>query len=137
MNARRVSLGSDAEEDLNLDLLSSAAIGDATPEPPFMAGTRSLMLAVLEDAVRCFLDGGKYVSEEARNWIYSNRRSWPFAFVVVCETLRLEPSAVRRMLAQMKAKKVHSRQTIPRARKNVRRPGRVCTRKSARAAFAG
>jgi hypothetical protein len=36
------------------------------------------------------------------------------------------------MLHQMKVDKVSSRQAIPRARKNVRVPGRVCLRASRR-----
>ena len=86
------------------------------------------MLAVLEDAIRCYLDGGKHLSEEAQMWIENNRRHSPFTFVIVSETLGLDPQAVRVMLRQMKARRVNSRRAIPRARKNVRAAGRVCNR---------
>lgn len=132
---RRVALSlgiapSSADDDLEIDLLTSGALGGDCDRP--LTGTRALMLAVLEDAIRCYLDGRKQVSEEAERWIKANWRGSPFTFVIVCETLKLDPSAVRNSLEKMKKAKVSSRDAIPRARNNVRVPGRVCTRKSSR-----
>jgi hypothetical protein len=87
------------------------------------------MLAVLEDGIRCFLGRAKLVAEEAELWIRSHRRSSPFAFVVVCETLGLDPDAVRTTVWRMKAEHISPRQAIPRSRNNVRVPGRVHLRK--------
>ncbi len=118
------------DEELEIDLLRSGAIGGGDPDRTPITGTRALMLAVLEDAIRCYLDGRKHISEEAERWIKANWRGSPFTFVIVCETLRLDPQAVRCSLDKMKSAQVSSRAAIPRARNNVRVPGRVCTRKS-------
>jgi hypothetical protein len=133
---RRVALSlgiapSASDEELEIDLLSSSPLGGDADRAP-ITGTRALMLAVLEDAIRCYLDGRKHASEEAERWIMANWRESPFTFVIVCETLRLDPEAVRRSLREMKKAKVSSRDAIPRARNNVRVPGRVCTRKPSR-----
>jgi len=117
------------DEELEIDLLSSSSIGGGDPNRTPITGTRALMLAVLEDAIRCFLDGGRRVSDEAERWIKANWRSSPFSFVIICETLRLDPQAVRCMLDKMKAARVSSRDALPRARNNVRVPGRVCLRR--------
>ena len=65
-------------------------------------GERRLMIAVLEDAVHCFM---KYLRSsdpkqrqlyrEAEEWIMGGDRSWFFSFENVCETLDLEPAYVR------------------------------------------
>lgn len=117
------------DEELEIDLLSTSNLagGDADRGP--VTGTRALMLAVLEDAIRCYLDGRGRLCEEAERWIKANWRSSPFSFVIVCETLRLDPGAVRTMLERIKATKISSRTAIPRARRNVRVPGRVCSSK--------
>ena len=116
------------DEELDLDMLRGPLSGDDTERRPF-TGTRALMLAVLEDAIRCYLDARGRVADEAERWIKANWRESPFSFVIVCETLRLDPQAVRRTLEKLKLAKVSSRRAIPRARRNVRAAGRVCTRK--------
>lgn len=117
------------DEELDIDLLRSSNIGGGDPDRTPITGTRALMLAVLEDAIRCYLDGRKSISQEAERWLKANWRDSPFSFVIVCETLRLDPQAVRCMLDRMKEAKVSSRDALPRARNNVRVPGRVCIRR--------
>lgn len=117
------------DEELEIDLLSTSNLAGGDPDHGPLTGTRALMLAVLEDAIRCYLDGRGRVCEEAERWIKANWRGSPFCFVIVCETLRLDPQAVRAMLERIRASKVSSRTAIPRARRNVRVPGRVCSGK--------
>ena len=85
------------------------------------------MLAVLEDAVRAYLGGSRLLVQEAECWISSARRESPFAFVVVCETLGLDPAAVGKTLQHMKSQNL-PRRALPRSRHNVRAPGRVYAR---------
>lgn len=66
---------------------------------------RRLRLAVLEDAIDTFLKYGlsrnpneKILFEEARMWIDSGGREWPFSFLNICEVLGLDPSYIRRGL---------------------------------------
>ncbi len=94
-----------------------------------LTGTRALMLAVLEDGIRSYLGTSKLLVQDAEYWIFSHRRYSPFAFPVVCEILGLNPDAVRRTLRRMKDDNVSPRQAIPRARQNVRVPGRVHPRR--------
>ena len=63
-----------------------------------LSGPRRLMLgvfmAVLDDLRRYPRDTKQY--REAYAWLGSTDEVWPYAFVPVCETLGLDPSAVRR-----------------------------------------
>ena len=65
-------------------------------------GPRALMLAVLEDAVRCLEEGrrrsnyrARRLAVEAEAWVRSGRRKWPFSFVNICEVLGFDVDAMR------------------------------------------
>src|SRR4051812_31433597 len=62
----------------------------------------SLVAAIFGDAVRCARRAGGSVthrqSSEAREWIASERRDWPFTFVNVCDFLGIDPKTVRTRL---------------------------------------
>lgn len=88
-------------------------------------GTKALMLAVLEDAIRCYLGARSAARSEAECWFESSRATWPFSFIVVCQTLGLAPDAVRAAVQRMRAKGLSARDAIPRSRPNVRRTGRL------------
>ena len=70
---------------------------------------KALMLAVLEDAIRTLLGGGKergissrMLARSARAWLVSRDRRWPFSFVSICEALGFEPCGIRdTLLSQM------------------------------------
>jgi hypothetical protein len=66
---------------------------------------RRLMLAVLSDAIVLFQTRAPAVPsarehdcEEARRWILSNDRAWPYSFVNVCEALGIAFQPLRRAL---------------------------------------
>ena len=68
---------------------------------------RTLLLAILEDGVRCYQEniyasGGKRrtLFEEARDWLFSDDTGWFCSFVSVCTLLNLEPNYIRRGLRQ-------------------------------------
>lgn len=87
-------------------------------------GTKALMLAVLEDGIRSYLGNKRIIADEAECWIFSRSRESPFTFMVVCETLGLDPDAVRVRVRGMKHAHVSNR-ALRRSRHNVRIPGRV------------
>jgi len=71
-------------------------------------GEKRLMLAVLEDAVKCALmepvprtwrcgppDARGRPWDEALRWMLDTDWDWPFSFVNICETLKISPDAVR------------------------------------------
>jgi len=66
-----------------------------------VCGEKALMLAVLEDAIRC-LDrrarSGARLAREAEAWIRANDPRWPFSFVNVCTHLEIDASRLRAAL---------------------------------------
>ena len=72
-----------------------------------MAGERRLMVAVLEDALRCFQKHvadrdpkGRQLYLDAEEWIMTDNATWFFSFPNVCATLDLDPDYVRQGLAR-------------------------------------
>ena len=119
----------DNDNDLNLPQWQPVTGGE--PRAGQLTGTKALMLAVLEDGIRSYLSVSAVLANEAEFWICSQRRQSPFSFVVVCEMLGLDPDAVRKTLKRMRSEHVSARKAMPRARHNVRIPGRVCARRPA------
>jgi len=73
-------------------------------------GERRLMIAVLEDAVNCFMKQlhatdpkARQLFLDAEEWIRANDRTWFFAFANVCDTLDLDPDYVREGLFKWRA----------------------------------
>lgn len=88
--------------------LSCAAV--LQPLAETRSGVKGLLHAVLEESIRCFLGSDPRLRFEAEQWIESGDRRWAFSFVTVCETLGLEPTAVRQALRRMQ-----QRNTSPKA----------------------
>ncbi|MBX3024877.1 hypothetical protein KF840_08195 [bacterium] len=84
-------------------------------------GVRGLMLAMLEDAVRSYLGAERRGREEAQAWIDSRQPRWVFSFATICETLGLEPSAVRLALRHMRERPEGRRRLlVAKSRPNAR-----------------
>jgi hypothetical protein len=116
----------DDHSDLTLDLQS--ILGGGEPRHSALCGIKGLLLAVLEDGIRSYLSQIPEIRSEAEYWVSSSRARSPFCFVVICETLGLEPTAVRRALERMRAQSVSSARALGRTRPNVRRAHRVSQR---------
>jgi len=116
--------------DSDLDLLRITSLGGGESRTTQYTGTKALMLAILEDGIRSFLSPVGRVRSEAEFWVRSVRNRSPFSFHGVCETLGLEPGAVRVALDRLRAKNVSPRRALGRSRPNVRRTGRLVTRRS-------
>jgi hypothetical protein len=85
-------------------------------------GVKALMLALLEDAIRAYLGPVPQRREEAAFWLHDSRRHWVFSFSVVCESLGLEPSAVRAAVRRMANRAAVIRPSaLGRSRPNSRR----------------
>jgi hypothetical protein len=66
-----------------------------------ICGEKALMLAVLEDAIRCLerrAPGAARLAREAEAWIRSSDQRWPFSFVNVCAHLDMDARRLRRAL---------------------------------------
>jgi len=59
------------------------------------------MMAVLEGGIRDYCGAAGHRCREAEVWVRSNRGE-TFSFAFVCETLGLEPTAVRHALVRLK-----------------------------------
>ena len=77
------------------------------------SGEKALMLVVLEDGIRCFQEhlrnprsNPRLLSQQAEAWMRAIDCEWPFSFNNVCETLGIDPSALRGALLAWKAKRV-------------------------------
>jgi hypothetical protein len=96
-------------------------IGGGEVRPVPLIGIRALMLAMLEDAVRAYLGSNARECEEAEAWIDSARNRWVFSFTTVCETLGLEPPAVREALARLRNRPLLERRVrLGKSRPNAR-----------------
>ena len=96
------------------------ALGGGEPRHGAYTGTKALMLAVLENAFTCYFSPRIRVRGEAERWIASDRKWAPFSFNVVCETLGLEPDAVRKAVRRLRASHEGTGPVIKRVRPNVR-----------------
>ena len=74
------------------------------------SGEKALMLAVLEDGIRCFQEHLKnprvrprLLARQAERWIRSTDWEWPFSFNNVCESLDLNPDCLRSKLLAPRA----------------------------------
>jgi hypothetical protein len=98
-------------------LTSLIGIGGGETRAVVYTGTKALMLAVLEEAIQSYLTEEPQRRDEAELWVSSRRRS-VFSFLVVCETLGLEPSAVRLALQRLRARQVPPK-AVARSRPNA------------------
>ncbi len=70
---------------------------------------KALMLAILEDAIRCFQEyfrttraRPRMLSRQAERWIRMRDWNWPFSFNNVCDALGIDPDCMRDALLRMK-----------------------------------
>jgi len=78
----------------------------------YISGEKALMLAVLEDGIRCFQEhlrnprsNPRLLSQQAEDWIRAVDYDWPFSFNNICETLGIDASALRATLLTWKAQR--------------------------------
>src|SRR5262245_56336103 len=69
------------------------------------SGVRALLLAMLEDAIRCLLTpgGSRRVAAEAESWIRGDEPDWPLSYRNVCEALGFQPDLLRRAILRRAA----------------------------------
>lgn len=92
-------------------------IGSALGSRP-MRGVEALLLAVLDDGIRCFFSSNRRIRQEASTWVEDQREQGPFSFVGLCEYFRLDPWAVRAALRTLHQRRAHLHAHIrPRGRR--------------------
>jgi len=93
------------------------------------SGEQRLMAAILEDAVAVSskpvpptTSKARHVLRETLRWLRSNDRSWTFSFLRICETLDLDPSAIRRAIRVLRGEEPREHARLSRVTELVRRP---------------
>ena len=93
------------------DTLMSAQYFENLRRRTVLEPEKSLMLAILEDAVRSYQENllsqqkrAKKLFADAAEWIAETGSAWMFSFESVCDALGLNPAYVRRGLLQWKEK---------------------------------
>jgi hypothetical protein len=124
------------------DIITPEQFYDTRRDDSAMAPVKRLMMAVLEDALRCFQNNSdaksgprKRLFAEAEQWLCGEGNDGPFSFETVCETLGIEPEFLRgglrewrnQQLAGVSARRLARRSPVVRSGKisaNSRRSGR-------------
>src|SRR2546425_12520451 len=135
---RKAAAAIEPARDRNPEALADLFAPDIILPEQFVAGARSdsyvsgekaLMLAVLEDGIRCFQEhlrnprsNPRLLSQQAEEWIRAVDYEWPFSFQNVCETLGINPESLRGALLAWKAKRLSALEagTAPHAKKVYR-----------------
>ncbi|MGD0947680.1 MAG: hypothetical protein ABSA52_09630 [Candidatus Binatia bacterium] len=116
--------------DAGFDFFGVGSLGGGDSSAGAYTGVKALMLAVLDNGIASYLSSTPRLRAEAEHWISAPGRGSPFTFPVVCETLRLEPDAVRAALRRLRDGAGGPIRSIGRRRQNVRRAGRLLVRKT-------
>jgi hypothetical protein len=99
-----------------------ATLGGGEPSSEPFTGVKALMLAVLREGIRSYLDDNWRVRQEAERWINNTKGRSVFSFNVVCETLGFEPSAISIGIRKLRAREIPP-EFIGRARPRFSRKG--------------
>ena len=90
------------EPDVMLPIQYFTLLRKQSPQGP----EYQLVIAMLQDAIECFQkfrfatdENGRGLFEDAREWLTSTDRKWPFSFENVCGILNLDADYLRRGLA--------------------------------------
>jgi hypothetical protein len=123
--------------------IAGLMVPDALTPEQYYAGVRAndlpirpikrLMLAVLEDAMRCYQTCANARSRarrrlfaEAEAWLLDRGADGPFAFETICVTLGIDPGCLRNGLRQWRMQQLNGTNPRPLARRSpVTREGRI------------
>jgi len=99
------------------------SLGGGEPRRSEYTGMKAMMVAMLEDAIQCYVSPSRRMRTDAEYWIKSSSHRPAFSFCVVCEMLGLDPDAVRRVIQGLPRRDHTRRRALPRSRPNARRGG--------------
>ena len=115
------------------DVLTPEQYYDSRRDDSTIRPVKKLMMAILEDALRCFQnyadakDGArKRLFQEAEQWLCGDGGEGPFSFETVCETLGIEPGFLRNGLREWRTQQLAGVASRRLARRSpVVRAGRI------------
>ena len=99
---------------ISLRMMHASRSGtDKLDEKKLAFPEQHLMLAVLEDAIACYMDhlkprthSGKTLFDAAEHWFFHESGDWIFSFANICETVGLDTDYVRQGLREAKQRKL-------------------------------
>lgn len=106
-------------DDVDANLLHSLISGRCSVSAG--GGVKALMVAVLEDGLRCYMSPVMWHRTQAELWMFSQRSASPFAFETLCEALGLDADAVRASMRNLAGSRTLAADSRSRSRPNVRR----------------
>jgi len=74
-----------------------------------LAKYKKLMIAVLEAAKNDSFSRKQVIRREALSWFTSKEEEWPFSFINICETLELDPDAMRKQILSLTSRPKNTR----------------------------
>ncbi len=115
------------------DVLTPEQYYDSRRDDSEIRPVKKLMMAILEDALRCFQNNAearngsrKRLFEEAEQWLCGEGGEGPFSFEMVCETLGIEPEFLRTGIKEWRRQQLEGTSTHRLARRSpVVRTGRI------------
>jgi hypothetical protein len=115
------------------DLITPDQYYEMRRDDSSIAPVKRLMMAVLEDALRCFQNNSdarngprKRLFDEAEQWLCGDTGDGPFSFETVCETLGIEPQFLRSGLKEWRNQQLAGVTTHRLARRSpVVRSGKI------------
>jgi hypothetical protein len=115
------------------DVLTPEQFYDSRRDDSSIRPVKKLMMAILEDALRCFQNNAdaktgsrKRLFNEAEAWLCGEGGEGPFSFETVCETLGIEPKFLRAGLKEWRNQQLAGVATRRLARRSpVVRSGRI------------
>ncbi|HKV53088.1 MAG TPA: hypothetical protein VJN94_00470 [Candidatus Binataceae bacterium] len=124
------------------DIITPEQFYDSRRDDSAIAPVKRLMMAVLEDALRCFQNNADAISgprkrlfADAEQWLCGEAGDGPFSFDTVCETLGIEPRFLRAGLKEWRNQQLAGNSARRLARRSpVVRSGKISatTRRSSR-----
>ncbi|HVN88557.1 MAG TPA: hypothetical protein VMT61_01950 [Candidatus Binataceae bacterium] len=124
------------------DIVTPQQYYDSRRDDSAIAPVKRLMMAILEDALRCFQNNADALSgprkrlfTEAEQWLCSDHGDGPFSFETVCETLGIEPQFLRSGLREWRDQQLAGNSARRLARRSpVVRSGKITahTRRNSR-----
>ena len=115
------------------DVITPEQFYDSRRDDSTVRPVKKLMMAILEDALRCFQNNidaksgsRKRLFQEAEVWLCGEGGEGPFSFEMVCETLGIEPEYLRSGLKEWRRQQLDGMFTRRLARRSpVVRAGRI------------
>jgi len=92
-----------------------------------ICGEKALLVAVLEDAIRCLDTCARSqmrAARDAERWVRADDHTWPFSFVNICAHLDIDAARMRRALLARRARRLAARQDPYRLHLRLKPPRR-------------